>query len=51
MEVIRGEVCPRCGVFSLDVYVDDVGVEHGAHCQACGLLGPYVRNRIVELVA
>ena len=51
METIHGEECPRCGLLTLDIYIDDVGVQHGAHCSECGLVGPYVRNRIVELVA
>ena len=50
MEKVEGDLCPRCGQRSLDVYYEDGSdLQLGAHCEECGLKGFYMSGKLVPL--
>lgn len=50
MDKIEGDVCPRCGQKSLDVYYEEGSdLQLGAHCEVCGLKGFFMNGKLVPL--
>ncbi len=48
MEKTIGNVCPRCGMESLNVYYEeDSDVQLGASCGECRLKGFFMNDRLV----
>jgi DNA-directed RNA polymerase subunit RPC12/RpoP len=45
-----GDVCPRCGCKTLDVYFEEgTDLELGARCEECGLKGFFLGKRLIPL--
>jgi DNA-directed RNA polymerase subunit RPC12/RpoP len=50
MDKIEGDICPRCGQRTLDVYYEEGSdLQLGARCEECGLKGFYVSGKLVPL--
>jgi len=50
MEKVEGDLCPRCGQRSLDVYYEDGSdLQLGAHCEECGLKGFFMNGKLIPL--
>lgn len=50
MEKTTGDVCPRCGSASLNVYYEDFSDEQlGALCDSCSLKGFFMNGKLVPL--
>jgi hypothetical protein len=51
MEKTTGNICPRCGLETLNMYYDDgADLELGALCDSCGLKGFFAEGKLVPLV-
>jgi len=50
MEKIEGDLCPRCGQKTLDVYYEEGSdLQLGARCEECGLKGFFMNGKLVPL--
>ena len=50
MDKVAGDLCPRCGQRSLDVYYEEGSdLQLGAHCEECGLKGFFMNGKLVPL--
>jgi Zn ribbon nucleic-acid-binding protein len=50
MEKTTGNVCPRCGSQSLNIYYEDgVDLQLGALCDSCSLKGFFMNGKLVPL--
>jgi Zn ribbon nucleic-acid-binding protein len=50
MEKIAGNLCPRCGFQSLNIYYEDgVDLQLGASCDNCSLKGFFMSGKLVPL--
>jgi len=51
MDKVEGDLCPRCGQKTLDVYYEEGSdLQLGVHCEECGLKGFFVNGKLVPLV-
>ncbi|MGA2628313.1 MAG: hypothetical protein ABSF63_14775 [Candidatus Bathyarchaeia archaeon] len=51
MDKDAGNLCPRCGNRSLDIYSEEgADIQHGACCEECGLKGFFVNGKLVQMV-
>jgi len=50
VEKTVGNVCPRCGYESLNIYYEENSdVQLGAHCEECGLKGFFINGKLVQV--
>ena len=50
MEKTVGNVCPRCGLETLNIYYEENSdVQLGASCEECGLKGFFMNGKLVPV--
>lgn len=51
LDKTTGNICPRCGLQTLNIYYEDeTDLQLGARCEECGLKGFFMNGKLVQIV-